>query len=142
MTQSAQSVIDALGLMPHPEGGHYKEIYRAPAEDGTRSAVTSIYYLLQAGERSAWHKVDAVEIWHFHAGDALLMGIREDENDLQSVTLGLDIKAGQQPQGIVPAHAWQSARPLGSWTLVGCTVAPGFDFAGFEMASPEAFPYL
>lgn len=140
--QSPRAIIESLGLTPHPEGGHYTEIYRAPAEGDARSSVTSIYYLLQAGERSAWHRVDAVEIWHFHEGDPLLLGIREEGNDLQSVTLGLDIAAGQQLQAIVPAHAWQSARPLGGWTLVGCTVAPGFEFAGFEMAPSGAFPDL
>ena len=141
-TQNAQAIIDALGLTPHPEGGHYKEIYRAPSEGDVRSAVTSIYYLLQAGERSAWHRIDAVEIWHFHAGDPLLLGIGDDGTDLQSVTLGPDIEAGQQTQAIVPAHAWQSARPLGGWTLVGCTVAPGFEFVGFELAPSGAFPDL
>ena len=128
----ADEIIARYELTPHPEGGHYREIYRASAEDGGRGAVTSIYYLLQAGEVSAWHRVDAVEIWHYHAGDALELSLSLDGVATTSHRLGIDDNAW--PQVTVPVGAWQSARPEGAWTLVGCTVAPAFEFASFELA--------
>jgi predicted cupin superfamily sugar epimerase len=138
---TADEIIAALGLQRHPEGGHYVETFRdAPGPDG-RSRSTAIYFLLRAGERSHWHRVDAVEIWHFHAGAPLLLSISEgDGRPIQQITLGHGVIAGQMPQGIVPPHHWQAAESLGEWTLVGCTVAPGFDFAGFELAPPGWTP--
>ncbi|WP_298720132.1 cupin domain-containing protein [uncultured Ferrovibrio sp.] len=139
---TADEIIAALKLQPHPEGGHYAETFRDPASDANgRSRSTAIYFLLKAGERSHWHRVDAVEIWHWHAGAPLRLSIAEREGDaLQHFTLGSDIVAGQRPQGIVPAHHWQAAESLGDWTLVGCTVAPGFEFSGFELAPKDWAP--
>lgn len=130
-----RQIIDRLGLVPHPEGGYYVETYRAPADGGGRGACTTIYYLLSRGERSHWHRVDAVEVWAYHAGDGLRLRIHED-GVTRAVELGGDVLAGQVPQAVVPAHAWQAAEPLGEWCLVGCVVAPAFEFAGFEMAPP------
>ena len=131
---SAAEIIRKLGLKPHPEGGHYRETFRdAPAEGG-RGAMTAIYYLLAAGEESAWHKVDATEIWHYYGGARLSLSICENGRDARVVTMGSDVAAGQSPQAIVPVNAWQSARSLGAWTLVGCTVGPAFRFEGFELA--------
>ena len=130
----ADEIIARYELTPHPEGGHYREIYRAQAKDGGRGAVTSIYYLLRDGEVSAWHRVDAVEIWHYHAGDALRLELSLDGVETTSHRLGVDEDAW--PQVVVPVGAWQSARSEGVWTLVGCTVAPAFEFAGFELAPP------
>lgn len=133
-----QRIIDLLGMQPHPEGGHFAETYR---ETGTeRGPVTLIYFLLRAGERSHWHAVDAVEMWHWYAGEALELAISDDAKTVRRITLGNDLFAGQRPQATVPAHAWQAARPLGVWTLVGCTVAPAFDFAGFRLAPEEWEP--
>ena len=134
----AGQVIEALGLAPHPEGGHFRETFRDAAALGGRAASTAIYYLLRAGELSHWHRIDAVEIWHWYAGAPLLLSLARDGRDGERLTLGNDIAAGERPQAVVPARAWQSARSLGAWTLVGCTVAPGFDFAGFELA-PEGW---
>ncbi|MEC9368045.1 MAG: cupin domain-containing protein [Pseudomonadota bacterium] len=131
---SAADVIRLLGLEPHPEGGHYRETFRdADGPDG-RARSTAIYFLLQAGDVSRWHRIDASEIWHWHAGAPLALDIRAEGTPRLRVTLGPDLAANQYPQAIVPRHAWQSARSLGDWTLVGCTVAPGFDFAHFELA--------
>lgn len=134
---SAADVIARLGLQPHPEGGHFRETFRDTATDASgRSRSTAIYFLLAAGEVSHWHRVDAVEIWHWHAGAPLELRIAGDGDPIRTVRLGGNILDGEEPQGIVPADAWQSARSLGRWTLVGCTVAPGFDFAGFTLAPP------
>jgi predicted cupin superfamily sugar epimerase len=130
----AADIIARLELKPHPEGGHYRETFRdagLDAEGGPRS--TAIYFLLARGERSHWHRIDAVEIWHHYAGHALTLQIA-DENAKRSVRLGPDLAAGEVPQAIVPALAWQAAESMGDWSLVGCTVAPGFDFAKFELA--------
>jgi uncharacterized protein len=139
---TAAEIIDLLGLVPHPEGGHYRETFRdTRVVDGTgRAASTAIHFLLQAGEISHWHTVDAVEIWHYHAGAPLEISIKHGDQPRQCMTLGADLGAGQRPQVIVPALAWQMARPLGAWTLVGCTVAPGFDFQGFTLAPPGFDP--
>ncbi len=132
---TAQEIIWLLELKPHLEGGHFRETFRDPRQiDGGRAASTAIYFLLARGERSHWHRVDAAEAWHFHAGAPLLLEIAPDSGDRQRITLGADLAAGERPQAIVPAHAWQAAQSLGDWTLVGCTVAPGFDFATFELA--------
>lgn len=138
---NADEIIRQLGLQPHPEGGWFREVYRHAAPDGGRGAVTSIFYLLKAGERSHWHRVrDADEIWHFHAGAALRLRIAAPEGAAEEQSLGMDLLAGELPQATVPAGWWQSAETSGAWTLVGCTVAPAFDFAGFEMAPPEWEP--
>lgn len=134
-------IIRILGMTPHPEGGHYVETYRAPAEQNERSAATAIYYLLAADEVSAWHRIDASETWHWYAGGALALTLSPPEG--QGVTayqLGPNLRAGQRPQVTIPPHHWQAAETLGAWTLCGCTVAPGFDFSGFEMAPPDWRP--
>lgn len=136
--READAIIRALGLSPHPEGGHYREIFRAPAAPGARGAVTAIYYLLKAGERSHWHRVDAVEIWHHYAGATLALSISEEGRGSVGHRLGSDLAAGERPALVVPANAWQSAEPLGAYTLAGCTVAPAFSFEGFELA-PEGW---
>lgn len=136
---SADSVIRLLGLQRHPEGGWYCETFRDPVEIDGRAASTAIYFLLAAGERSHWHRVDAVEIWHWHAGAPLLLEIADETRD-DRLTLGPALGRGERPQGIVPRGAWQAARSLGPWTLVGCTVAPGFQFEGFELAAPGWAP--
>ncbi len=131
---NAADIITRLQLKPHPEGGHYRETFRDGAVDANgRAASTAIYFLLASGERSHWHRIDAVEIWHYHAGSPLMLEIA-DERGQRTITLGPDLAAGNEPQGIVPPHAWQAASTTGDWTLVGCTVAPGFDFATFELA--------
>ena len=134
----AEQVIAALGLAPHPEGGHFRETFRDAATGGGRAASTAIYYLLRRGELSRWHRVDAVEIWHWYAGAPLRLSLSRDGRSCERLRLGNDVLAGERPQAVVPAQAWQSAESLGAWTLVGCTVAPGFEFAGFELA-PEAW---
>jgi predicted cupin superfamily sugar epimerase len=137
---TAGEVVRLLGLQPHPEGGFYRETFRAPAPDGARAASTAIYYLLGEGDVSAWHRVvDADEIWHHYAGAPLELTLW-DGRERASLRLGTDLAAGERPQAVVPAGVWQAARPMGGWVLVGCTVAPGFDFAGFEMAPPEWSP--
>lgn len=146
---TAEEVIARLKLEPHPEGGFFRETWRAEAVAGERPSGTAIYFLLKEGQTSAWHRVDATEIWHFHAGAPLLLRIAEaaetggsEAGSIAAHILGRDLQDGQAPQVIVPPHAWQSAKSLGAWTLVGCTVSPGFLFSGFEMApegwSPEA----
>jgi uncharacterized protein len=137
---SAAQVIAALDLQPHPEGGHYRETFRDPAAVGDRSVGTAIYFLLDIGEVSAWHRVDAAEIWHWYAGAPLVLSVSPNGHDASAHHLGPEIGRGQRPQFVVPAGHWQTATSLGAWTLVGCTVAPGFDFAGFEMAAPDWRP--
>jgi predicted cupin superfamily sugar epimerase len=138
---SAADVIRILDLKPHPEGGHFRETFRDPRTvAGGRSFSTAIYYLLARGERSHWHRVDAAEIWHWYAGAPLVLEIAANERaSVERITLGADLVNGERPQSIVPAHAWQAAQSLGDWSLVGCTVAPGFEFSGFEMA-PKDWP--
>lgn len=137
----ADEIIELLGLMPHPEGGHFCETWRAEATPGERAAGTAIYFLLKRDEVSHWHRVDAAEVWHHYAGAALELEIAPtDAGPTHTHVLGTDLAAGQRPQVIVPPHAWQRARPLGDWVLVGCTVAPGFEFDGFELAPPEWSP--
>ena len=126
-------IIRELGMQPHPEGGHYVQIHEdARIVDG-RPVCTSIYFLLRGGEVSHWHRVDATEVWAYHAGAPLELSIWEG-GEVRRLRLGPDLLRGERPQGIVPAHAWQGARSLGDWTLVGCVVAPGFRFSGFELA--------
>jgi hypothetical protein len=133
-------IIATLGMKPHPEGGHYVETWRHEASDGSRGAGTAIYFLLQAGERSHWHRVDAVEIWHWYAGASLELSMSDDGQGVAVTTLGNDMAAGARPQVVVPEGAWQSAASTGAWTLVGCTVSPAFEFSGFEMAPPGWVP--
>ncbi len=135
----AERVIAALGLVPHPEGGAYRETFRDAAPAGGRARSTAIYYLLRQGELSRWHRIDAVEIWHWYAGAPLLLSLSQDGRATERLLLGNDLLAGERPQAVVPARCWQSARSRGAWTLVGCTVAPGFEFEGFELAA-EGFP--
>jgi len=138
---TAAKIIELLGMRRHPEGGHYIETFRDPLTDEAgRSRSTAIYFLLQAGERSHWHRVDAVETWHWHAGAPLVLSISEDGKSVRDIQLGPDIAAGLRPQGIVPTGAWQAAVSTGDWTLVGCTVAPGFEFSGFELAAKDWKP--
>jgi uncharacterized protein len=151
---TAADVIALLDLKPHPEGGHYRETFRdvsiafppplAGKDRGVgenRAISTAIYFLLARGERSHWHRIDAVEIWHWHAGAPLELEIATAQQRSR-IVLGGDLAAGERPQGIVPAHAWQAARSLGDWSLVGCTVAPGFAFTTFELAPPDWEPKI
>lgn len=136
---TADDMIARLGLRPHPEGGHYAETYRAPGEGHGRGACTVIHYLLRQGERSHWHRVDAVEIWAWHGGDGLRLSIAETGPDgrtepVAHILLGGPDQPGHTPHAVVPAHAWQAAEPVGDWALVSCVVAPAFQFSGFEMA--------
>lgn len=130
---SSDDVIRLLKLEPHPEGGHFRETFRDLREIDGRAVSTAIYFLLARGERSHWHRVDVAEAWHFYAGAPLLLEIAGAGRS-ERITLGANLAAGERPQAIVPAHAWQAAQSLGEWTLVGCTVAPGFEFSGFELA--------
>jgi predicted cupin superfamily sugar epimerase len=132
---SAADVIGLLDLKPHPEGGHFRETFRDTRADANRRAAsTAIYFLLAKGERSHWHRIDAVEMWHYYAGAPLVLEIAAEKGPIRRMKLGPDIATGERPQGIVPAGHWQAAESLGDWTLVGCSVAPGFEFAGFELA--------
>ncbi|MFN3213177.1 MAG: cupin domain-containing protein [Henriciella sp.] len=131
----ASEIIRLLGMKAHPEGGHYAETYRSPGDE--RASSTAIYYLLQADEVSAWHRVDAEEHWLWHAGGPLALTLSPpDGTGSAAHVLGPDLRAGQRPQLTVPANHWQTAESLGAWTLVSCVVAPGFEFSGFELA-PE-----
>ncbi len=127
-------LIKHLRLEPHPEGGWYRQTFSDQGEPGQRAFSTAIYYLLEKGQISRWHKVDAAEIWHFYAGSPLELMVSADGKSSTTHVLGVDFGAAQLPQAAVPAGHWQSAKSLGEWTLVGCTVAPGFEFRGFEMA--------
>ncbi|MEL6664105.1 MAG: cupin domain-containing protein [Pseudomonadota bacterium] len=139
----AKEIIRLLDMQPHPEGGHYVETYRSPAEDGARAAMTVIHFLLQADEVSAWHRVDADEAWFWHAGGPLALTLSPPEGRGASpVQLGPDIRLGQKLHAVVPAHHWQTAETLGAWTLVSCSVSPGFQFSGFEMAPPDWRPEI
>jgi predicted cupin superfamily sugar epimerase len=135
VTGEADAIIRRLRLKPHPEGGHYRETFRDSAKRG-RAHSTAIYFLLRRGEDSRWHRIDAAEIWHFYAGAPLELSLKK-EGRAKRLVLGNDLAKKQSPQIVVPAHVWQRARSLGDYTLVGCTVAPGFEFRKFEIA-PEA----
>jgi hypothetical protein len=134
VSMNADEVIRLLGLEAHPEGGYYRETFRDSRKVGERSVSTAIYFLLKQGEISHWHRIDAVEMWHWYGGAPIQLQIRNDEGPIETVLLGNDLRKSERPQAIVPAHSWQTAETLGDWTLVGCTVAPGFEFAGFELA--------
>jgi predicted cupin superfamily sugar epimerase len=133
--QRAEDVIAHLDLAPHPEGGWYRQTW--VAQGLGRPSGTCIYFLLKAGERSRWHRVDAVEIWLYHAGAPLVLSRAAiATGPATEAILGPDLASGEAPQLIVPAHHWQAARSTGNWTLVSCTVSPGFEFSGFELAAP------
>jgi predicted cupin superfamily sugar epimerase len=135
---TASEIIGMLGLEPHPEGGFYRQTFADTAIAG-RPISTLIYYMLTDGQSGSWHRVkDAVEIWHWYAGAPLSLAISRNGNLVREVTLGNDFAAGQRPQFVIPANAWQRATSLGDWTLVGCTVAPGFQFSKWEQA-PEGW---
>jgi len=135
-----EAIIALLSMKPHPEGGHYVETFRDAVDANGRPASTAIFYLLRRGERSHWHRVDAGEVWHYHAGAPLALSLSEDGKSSRTLCLGTDLAAGEKPQLVVPAGVWQAAESLGDWTLVGCTVAPGFRFEGFELAPPGWAP--
>ena len=138
---TAADIIAQLELKPHPEGGYYRETFRDVRADAHGRAVsTAIYYLLARGDRSHWHRIDAVEIWHYYSGAPLTLRIANDGCAPHIITLGPDVAAGHRPQAIVPSGAWQAAESTGDWTLVGCTVAPAFEFARFEMAAKDWQP--
>jgi predicted cupin superfamily sugar epimerase len=131
----AGAIVARLGMQPHPEGGWYVETFRDAAGPDGRGASTAIYFLLEKGQVSAWHRVrDAVEVWHHYDGAPLELRVADPARGQWTALLGRDLAAGQRLQAVVPADAWQTARSLGDWTLVGCTVAPGFLFSAFELA--------
>ena len=136
VAMDAASTIETLGMKPHPEGGWYVQTFRDASAANARGHSTAIYFLLRAGEVSAWHRVkDAAEVWHFHAGAPLEIAMHREGGDVTRHRLGTDLAAGERPQHVVPAGFWQTARSLGEWTLVGRTVAPGFEFSQFELAA-------
>jgi len=138
MPNTADRIIQQLNMSPHPEGGHYRQTWIADANEGTRPDGTAILFLLKAGETSRWHRIDAVEIWHFYAGAPLTLSMAESEaGPARDYILGPDVLNGQSPQLIVPTRHWQAARSTGDYTLVGCTVSPAFRFEGFEMADAD-----
>jgi len=140
-TLSAADVIRLLDLKPHPEGGHFRETFRdACVHENGRSASTAIYFLLARGERSHWHRIDAIEIWHYYAGAPLVLEMAEENGPIRRMKLGPDIAMGERPQGVVPPGHWQAAESLGEWSLAGCTVAPGFEFSAFEVAPKDWQP--
>jgi len=137
--ETADRIIALLGLEPHPEGGFFRQTFQDPQTDTSgRALSTLIYFLLPRGVLSAWHRVDAVETWHYYAGAPLTLRLWDGKGAVEAQTLGPDLFSGERPQGIVPKDCWQSAQSLGDWTLVGCTVAPGFLYSGFEIA-PEGW---
>ena len=139
-----KTIIEELRLSPHPEGGWFRETWRAPAEEDERAKATAIFFLLEAHQRSQWHRVDAAEIWLWHAGDPLLLSLSLDNGEpVRAVQLGPNVIAGDMPQYVVAPHEWQAAAPLPGkrgFTLVSCVVAPGFEFSGFTLAPPHWRP--
>lgn len=136
---TAAEIISKLDLKPHPEGGHYRETHRDERQVDGRAASTAIYFLLARGERSHWHRIDAVEVWHYYAGAPLKLEIVDGAKEA-IIQLGPDVSADETPQATVPARAWQAAETLGDWTLCGCTVSPGFQFEGFDLAPKDWSP--
>lgn len=133
--------VEALGLVPHPEGGFYKETYRSAARVGERSVSTAIYFLVTQGSFSALHRIRSDELWHFHAGGPLEIVTIDAHGSRADLRLGLDVAQGERPQHVVHAGTWFGARlahASSSYALVSCTVAPGFDFADFELADRAA----
>ncbi|MFK8022389.1 MAG: cupin domain-containing protein [Ilumatobacter sp.] len=141
LTDDAAAIVAELDMQPHPEGGWFVETFRDGGAGPNPPHSTAIYYLLARGERSHWHRVrNAAEVWHHYAGDPLRLSRSTDGSSVEHLVLGPHITDGQRPQTVVPAGHWQAAEPLGDWTLVGCTVAPGFDFAAFDLAPPDWQP--
>jgi predicted cupin superfamily sugar epimerase len=141
LSDDARALIEALGLAPHPEGGWYRETWRADAPPGERATATAILFLLEQAQRSHWHKVDATELWLFHAGSALrLRTAATDAGPVEESRLGPDILAGEQPQARIAPGAWQAAEADRGWALVSCIVSPGFEFSGFTLAAPDWEP--
>lgn len=137
----AQAIIDRLGLLPHPEGGWYRETWRAEAGEGERASATAIYFLLENGQRSHWHRVDAAELWLWHAGSPLVVSTAaEDAGPVADIRLGPDVIAGEAPQHLIPPGHWQATEASYGWALVSCIVSPAFEFAGFELAEPDWSP--
>ncbi|MEL6436390.1 MAG: cupin domain-containing protein [Pseudomonadota bacterium] len=137
----ADEIRQMLNMKPHPEGGWYAETFRDEAGNGGRSHSTAIYFLLEGGDVSHWHRVtDAVEVWHHYAGAPMVITLSPNGHDAQAHRLGTNFGIGERPQVIVPANWWQTAASLGHWTLVGCTVSPGFEFSSFELAEPDWRP--
>jgi len=137
----AHRIIAKLGLAPHPEGGWYRETWRAGTEPGTRPGGTAILYLLEQGHCSHWHRVDAAELWLWHAGSAIDLKLaHEDSSGWATIRLGGDVLGGDSAQALIPANRWQAADAVRGWVLVSCVVVPGFEFAGFEMAAPDWQP--
>lgn len=142
MRSETAAIIDRLGLEPHPEGGWFRETWRADALPGERARATAIHFLLEADQRSHWHRIDASELWLWHAGSPLALCVAPDDSGpIETVTLGPDVLAGDKPQLLVPAGHWQAAQTRGGWVLVSCVVSPGFVFSGFELA-PEGWSPL
>jgi uncharacterized protein len=142
-SDTAGEIIGRLALEPHPEGGWFRETWRADASPGERASATAILFLLEAGTRSHWHRVDAAELWLWHAGAPLALSIAADARALpRTLVLGPDVLAGQEPQALVPPGQWQSAEPQDGWVLVSCVVSPAFSFAGFELAPPGWNPTI
>lgn len=141
---SAQEIIKELGLAPHPEGGWYRETWRAATAYGERAPATAIHFLLETGQRSHWHSVDATEIWLWHAGDGIELALAEtDHGPIETIVLGGDVLAGENPQHLIPPHWWQAAQPLSGahgYSLVSCIVSPGFEFSGFTLGEPGWSP--
>ena len=136
-----QTIVAALDLRPHPEGGWYRETWRAAAAEGERAGATAIYFLLEAGQRSHWHRVDASELWLWHAGSPLVLSAAEsDAGPVTTIALGPELQAGQRPQHLIPPGHWQAAQADSGWALVSCVVSPAFEFAGFTLAEPGWSP--
>jgi predicted cupin superfamily sugar epimerase len=140
-SDSAAAIIERLGLMPHPEGGWYRETWRASAPEGERASGTAIWFLLEAGQRSHWHHVDAAEIWFWHAGHPLrLLTAADDAGPVREIRLGGDVLSGEMPQHVIASGDWQAAEAMTGWALVSCVVSPGFEFSGFVLAEPDWAP--
>ncbi|NIJ22204.1 hypothetical protein FHS95_003919 [Sphingomonas naasensis] len=135
-----RTIIDRLNLSPHPEGGWYRETWRAAAAEGERAGGTAIHFLLEAGQRSHWHRVDADELWLWHAGSPLDVLVEQADGGIATIALGGDVLRGYAPQCVVPANRWQSTAAPSGWALVSCVVVPGFEFAGFELAPRDWAP--
>ncbi|MEM7619707.1 MAG: cupin domain-containing protein [Pseudomonadota bacterium] len=138
---TANDIIQRFQLIPHPEGGYFRETFRDDAYQNGRAASTAIYFLLKANERSHWHRIDATEVWHWYAGSPLQLSLYDTNiKQKEQFNLGNDFNNNEYPQCVVPAQTWQSAQSLGAWTFVGCTVSPGFEFAHFELAEKDWEP--
>lgn len=140
MDDEAKAIIDRLKLARHPEGGWYRETWRADAAAGERAGGTAILFLLEPGQRSHWHRVDADELWLWHAGYPLTLLVEEENGAVATIGLGGDVLGGYRPQHRVPTNRWQSTEARTGWGLVSCVVVPGFEFAGFELAAPQWSP--